>query len=85
MFGGVNVKLPGAVAVLLAAGLLRLTTGKAPGITLFDADDAAPVPTALVAVTVKVYAVPLVNPVTAIDLQGALQPLNRLPGEEVAV
>jgi hypothetical protein len=33
-----------------------------------DGADAAPVPTEFVAVTVKVYAVPLVNPVTVIGL-----------------
>src|SRR3989344_3255810 len=34
------------------------------GVTLFDAADAEEVPTELVAVTVKVYGVPLVRPVT---------------------
>lgn len=33
------------------------------GVTGADADDAGPVPIALVAVTLNVYAVPLVNPV----------------------
>jgi hypothetical protein len=35
-------------------------------VTLFDAELAEPVPTALVAVTVNVYAVPLVKPVMVI-------------------
>jgi hypothetical protein len=34
------------------------------GVTALDAADAGPVPTLLVAVTVNVYAVPLLNPVT---------------------
>ena len=36
--------------------------------TLFEAAEAAPVPSALVAVTVKVYAVPLDRPVTVHDV-----------------
>ena len=54
------------------------------GVTLLEAVDAAPVPTALVAVTVKVYAVPLLRPVT---VQGdAVQPLLViLSGLDVAV
>ena len=38
-------------------------SGTAPGVTLFDGADGGPVPIALVAVTVNVYAVPLVSPV----------------------
>ena len=38
--------------------------GTVAGVTAFDGAEAGPVPTALVAVTVKVYAVPLVSPVT---------------------
>src|SRR5207342_3876185 len=38
--------------------------GTVAGVTLFDDADAALVPMALVAVTVKWYVVPLVNPVT---------------------
>jgi hypothetical protein len=36
------------------------------GVTELEAEDAAPVPTALVAVTVQVTGVPLVRPVTVI-------------------
>ena len=36
------------------------------GVTLFDGADGGPTPTPLVAVTVKVYAVPLVSPLTMI-------------------
>jgi hypothetical protein len=38
--------------------------GMVAGVTALDGDDAGPVPTALVAVTVKVYEVPFVSPVT---------------------
>jgi len=41
-----------------------VTVGVVAGVTEFEAAEAEPVPTALVAVTVKVYAVPLVRPVT---------------------
>jgi hypothetical protein len=37
---------------------------QADGVTAFDGLDAGPVPTAFVAVTVNVYDVPLVKPVT---------------------
>jgi hypothetical protein len=55
------------------------------GVMLFDATDAGPVPTALVAVTVNVYAVPLVRPGTTIDVHGAVQLADTLPGLDVAV
>jgi hypothetical protein len=44
----------------------------AAGVTEFDAPDAGPVPTALVAVTVNVYAVPLVSPLTVALVAGGL-------------
>ena len=53
------------------------------GVTLLEGADAGPVPTELVAVTVKVYAVPLVSPVTVIGLADPLA--VRLPGFEVTV
>ena len=46
--------------------------GTEAGVMLFEATEAALVPIALVAVTVKVYAVPLVSPVTVIGLAAAL-------------
>lgn len=53
------------------------------GVTLLDAADAEPVPAALVAVTVKVYAVPLVSPDT---VQGDAPAVHvRLPGDDVTV
>jgi hypothetical protein len=48
-----------AVAVTLVGG-----PGGPTGVTLFDAAEAAPVPTLLIAATVNVYAVPLVRAVT---------------------
>ena len=57
--------------------------GTDTGITEFDADDAELVPTAFVAVTVNVYAVPLVRPVTVI---GDALPVPVIPpGLEVTV
>ena len=55
------------------------------GVMLFDGVDAGPVPTALVAVMVKVYGVPLVRPVTLINAQGAVHAPVKFPGLEVAV
>ena len=53
------------------------------GVTAFDAADAEPVPELFVAVTVNVYAVPLVKPVTT---RGLADPLPvTLPGEDVTV
>ena len=53
------------------------------GVTALDADEAAPVPKLFVAVTVKVYACPLVNPVmmTGDPRPKAVSP----PGEDVTV
>ena len=57
--------------------------GTVAGVTVFDGADAGPVPTALVAVTVKVYAAPLVRPAT---VMGDAAPLALMPpGEELAV
>src|SRR4051812_49828747 len=56
--------------------------GTVAGVTLFEADDAAPVPTALVAVTVNVYAVPFVRPAT---VHGEDAHVPVWPSEEVAV
>ena len=54
----------GVVPKFCAPGLLKVIVCAAFGVTLFEAADGAPVPAELVAVTVKVYAVPLVSPVT---------------------
>ena len=81
--------LGGAVKLTLALAFpkVALTFCGAPGtpagVTLFEAADAGPVPMPLVAVTVKVYAVPSVSPVTPIGLVApfAVTP----PGLEVTV
>ena len=46
--------------------------GTVAGVTALDPGEAGPVPTALVAATVKVYAVPLLNPLTVADVAGGL-------------
>ena len=63
----------GAVQLTVADALPRLAvtpvgaSGTATGVTAFDDADAGPVPALLVAVTVKVYGVPLVSPVTVAE------------------
>ena len=55
----------------------------ATGVTAFEGAEAGPVPTALVALTVKVYAVPFASPVTVI---GEAVPVAVMPfGNEVTV
>jgi hypothetical protein len=79
----------GAVKVTVAAALPRtaLTAvgapGTAAGVTATEAADAELVPAALVAVTVKVYAVPLVKPVTVIGLAVPVPVIA--PGDDVTV
>ena len=50
--------------------------GTVAGVALLEPADAVPVPTLLVAVTVKVYGVPFVSPVT---VRGLLAPLAVIP------
>jgi hypothetical protein len=66
-----------------AGGLDGDVRAACAGVTALDGDDAALVPALLVAVTVKVYAWPLVSPVTTIGLPLLLA--VRLPGDEVTV
>ena len=63
----------------------RSNRSPASGVTLFEAADAGPVPTALVALTLKVYAVPLARPATMIDAHGAAHVPVKAPGDDVAV
>jgi hypothetical protein len=57
--------------------------GTLAGVTLFEGADVGPIPAAFVAVTVKVYGVPLVSPVT---VRGDVGPLAvMLPGDDLAV
>ena len=58
-----GVKLTVAVALPLVAVAPVGAPGTVAGVTLFDGADAMLDPTAFVAITVKVYAVPLSNPV----------------------
>ena len=53
-------------------GVTPVTVGGAFGVTALDGDEAGPVPVALVADTVKVYVVPLVSPVTVVEVAGGL-------------
>ena len=57
--------------------------GTVDGVALEEAVDAAPVPDAFVAVTVNVYAVPFVNPVT-VQLTDEVVHWNE-PGDDVTV
>jgi hypothetical protein len=70
---------PGAAVTAVGA------PGTVAGVTAADATDAGPVPTALVAVTVNVYAVPLERPGTTIEVHGTAQLAEILPGLDVAV
>jgi hypothetical protein len=62
--------LAGAIQETWTAPLPRTTvtpvggSGTVAGVTADDAVEAGPIPTSFVAVTVKVYGVPLVRPVT---------------------
>jgi hypothetical protein len=71
-----------AWALPAAADTLVGAPGTVAGVTLLEAVEAGPVPTELVAVTVKVYAVPLVSPVT---VMGLAVPVAVWPAEEVTV
>ncbi|MOA19954.1 hypothetical protein D3C78_1403660 [compost metagenome] len=66
---------PVAVAFVGACGTVT-------GVAAADAVDAADSPTSFVAVTVNVYAVPFVSPVTVI---GLLEPVAVWPPEDVTV
>jgi hypothetical protein len=59
------------------------TAKEAEGVTEFEAALAVPVPLAFVAVTVKVYAVPLASPVMVTGLVAAVPVIP--PGLEVAI
>jgi hypothetical protein len=81
--GDVNVTVacalpPVAVPIVGAPGTVA-------GVTPFDAADAAPVPSAFVAATVNVYAVPFVRPATVIAVHGAVHVPVMAPGDEVAM
>jgi hypothetical protein len=80
---------PGALKVMVACALPAVAVpivgapGTVAGVTELDEADAVLVPAAFVAVTVKVYAVPFVKPVT---VMGEPLPVPvKLPGLEVTV
>ena len=77
-------KLTAALPLLpLAAMPVGAPGAIAAGVTAAEAPEAVPVPTLFVAVTVNVYAVPLVRPVTVIGEEGPVA--VRPPGEAVTV
>ena len=73
----------GVVPKFCAPGLAKVMVWLALGVTEFDAVEAGPVPAELVAVTVNVYAVPLVRPETVMGLAAPAPVIP--PGLEVAV
>lgn len=79
----------GALNVTMADPLLAVALpmvgvpGKAAGVAGADAAEAGPVPMALVAVTVKVYDIPLVSPVTVHEVLPVV--VQVIPDEEVTL
>lgn len=58
--------------------------GTVAGVTAFEAVDAGPEPLMFLAVTVKVYAVPLVSPVTVADVVVPFAVVTEIdPGDDV--
>jgi hypothetical protein len=88
--GGASVdQFPPSVQLGVPAAPVHTSVAPATGheavaVTLFEASEADPVPTALVAVTLNVYAVPPVSPVTVTDVAPLVLAVM-LPGEEVTV
>ena len=77
------VKPTVALAFPAVAAPIVGAPGTVAGVTLLEAADAAPAPSPLVAVTVKVYSVPLVSPLT---VRGLLAPVAvSPPGPDVTV
>src|SRR5688572_30742939 len=76
--GGANATR--ACALPASAATAKGAPGSVAGVTLLEGADSGPVPTAVVALTVKVYAVPLVSPPTTI---GEAAPLAVMPPGEV--
>ena len=77
------VKLTVACALPAVAVPIVGAPGTVAGVTLFEAAEAGPVPIALVALTVKVYTVPFVSPVTVMGLDAPVA--VTLPGLDVTV
>ena len=68
-----------------AAGEVKVDGATVAGVTEFDAADATDSPTAFVAVTLNVYAVPLVKPVTVNEVLLPVPVAVRDPGVDVAL
>jgi hypothetical protein len=79
--GGANA----TVASALPAVALRIVgaPGTPAGVTLFELAEGGPVPTAFVALTVKVYVIVFVRPITVMGEAGPLA--TTPPGAEVTV
>jgi hypothetical protein len=71
--------LPGVALTLVG------DPGTAAGVTLLEAADAGPVPDQFVAVTVNVYAVPFVKPLTVAVVLPPETVAVKPPGEDVAL
>ncbi len=78
-FGGLTKAMPPTLVAVPMVGVPGTVAGTAAG----EAADAGPMPEPLVAVTVKVYDVPLVRPDTVQLVVLELQ--NNPPGDDVAV
>ncbi len=79
----VRVTTSAADAPSVGAVIVGVSLGSASGVTEFDGADAGPVPEELVAVTVNVYGVPLVSPLTVIGEAVPVAPA--LEGEDETV
>jgi hypothetical protein len=77
------VKLTVALVFPAVAVPMAGAPGTVAGMTLLETADAIPVPTLLVAVTAKVYGVPLLSPLMTIGLPAP--PPIKLPGLDVTV
>src|SRR3954462_1720498 len=62
----------GVVGVAVAGQIVQPVQEVPDGVTAAEAAEAGPVPTALVAATVKVYVVPFVSPLTVAVVAGGL-------------
>ena len=81
----VTVAWPAPAVAVPITGAPGAKGPPAVGVTELEAAEGAPVPTPLVAVTVKVYAVPLASAATTIDVHGAVHVPVMPLGLDVAV
>jgi hypothetical protein len=78
-----NPEMYGVVPKVCVPGGLKVMVCNAFGVTELEGSDAAPEPLAFLAVTVKVYGVPFVSPVTTSGLAAPV--LVKPPGLDVTV